>query len=72
MSLTQAEAKRAILDEWRKWPKEHGGNSSYDMVLFYNTLENNKPHLFEFKCGGQSWQVVKGWLQNHEVFNRNL
>jgi hypothetical protein len=46
MPLTQAEAKPAILDEWRVWPKEHGGNSTHDMTTFYFTwLPENRPGL---------------------------
>lgn len=71
MSLTQAEAKTAILAEWRAWPKKHGGNSTHDMTVFFHTLRKDKPDLFRFKCSGDPWQVAKGWLQNHETFSRN-
>lgn len=72
MSLTQAEAKPAILAEWCAWPKEHGGNSTHDMTAFIHTwLPKNRPDLLRFKYKGDRWQVVKGWLQNYQAFNRN-
>jgi hypothetical protein len=70
MALTQAEAKPVILDEWRVWPKEHGGDSAHDMTLFFHITRKNKPDLFKFKCSGDPWQVVKGWIQNHGTLNR--
>lgn len=67
MSLTVAEAERKIISEWRVWPKEHGGGSTQDMMTFYFTwLPKNRPDLLRFRGKGDSWQRVKGWLQNSE------
>lgn len=62
--LTQTEAKTAILDEWRVWPKRDSDKFAYAGIRFYQALQQNKPFLFRFKCRGDKWQVVKGWIQN--------
>lgn len=34
-------------------------------LLEYNELSKLRPDLFEFKCSGDKWQVVKGWMVKH-------
>lgn len=64
MLITQTEAQRGILNEWREWPKEHGGNSTHDMPKFYFTwLPQNRPDLLRFRFKHDKWQLVKGWIQ---------
>ena len=62
--LAQTEAKAAILDEWYAWPKGGRDNFPFDGIRFYQTLKQNKPNLLRFKCSGDKWQVVKGWVQD--------
>ncbi len=66
MALTVAEAARQIISEWRGFQKEHGGSSTHDMLTFYMWLQKNRPDLLCFKCKGDRWQRVKGWLQNSD------
>ena len=65
--ITQAHAKAAILEEWYAWPKGGSANFPFDGISFYQTLGKTKPHLFRFKCSGDPWQVVKGWLLNSQA-----
>lgn len=61
-SLTQAEARRLILAEWRRWPRLSNPPNSNDMFAFYGWLAKERPELLSFRCAGGKWQRVRGWL----------
>lgn len=62
--LTQVEAKAGILEEWRVWSKGGSNKFAVDGVSFFQMLRQDKPNLLRFKCSGDPWQVVKGWIQD--------
>ena len=60
--MTQAEAKRIIFAEWIRWRDAHdGANTHSDRMSFWMDLEHERPDL-RFRCRGDSWQYVQGWL----------
>ena len=36
--------------------------TTWTALSFYAHLQNNCPHLLKFRCHGDKWQTVKGWL----------
>lgn len=63
--ITQADAKTAILEAWRVWPKGAKDKFSFDGRMFYTMLEQDKTFLLRFKNSASKWHVVKGWIQDH-------
>ena len=56
------EARRAILREWDSWSKT-GQVGTLQGMAFFNHLQENQPHLLDFKSGTvDKWQTVHGWL----------
>src|SRR3989442_8008766 len=65
--LNIAEAEKLIVAEWREWSNQHGSYSTIAMQKFYwEWLPKHKPKLLSFRCKGDKWQIVHGWLQRHE------
>ena len=60
--MTQAEARRLILAEWRKWPKLTNPPGSHGMSAFYRWLEKEQPELLSFRCKGEKRDHVYKWL----------
>ena len=56
--MTQAEARRLILAEWRKWPKLSNPPGSNDMFAFYRRLKNEQPELLSFRCREDKWPAA--------------
>jgi hypothetical protein len=63
---TLAEVEPLIIDEWHIWSQANNSRQGVDMLLFYGYLQKEKNHLLSFRCNGDKWQRVHGWLQNHE------
>jgi len=60
--ITQAEARKLILAEWRKWPKLSSPPGSNDMFAFHRWLKNEQPELLSFRCKEDRWRRVHKWL----------
>lgn len=63
---TIAEVEQLIVAEWRTWSKLRGSYSGADMLRFFCWLQNDRSHLLLFRCSGDKWQRVHGWLQSDE------
>lgn len=63
--MTQDEARREILAEWRKWRKADNltAPTGTDGLVFFGWLRNNRPDLLSFKASGDKWQRVHAWLR---------
>jgi hypothetical protein len=63
--MVQEDAKKAIIEEWRKWitGKNKGNPTGTDALMFFGFLQKERDYLFLFKASGDKWQVVHGWLQ---------
>ena len=61
-----AEAEFLIVAELRKLfaVKPMGPDGG---MIEYNQLSRLRPDLFQFKCSGDKWQVVKGWMNKHRL-----
>lgn len=64
--MRQDEAKPLIIDEWRQWRKDKPNRGGTEMLIFYGWLKEERPHLMDFRCSGDPYQRVKGWLQSFE------
>jgi hypothetical protein len=63
--MTIAEAERLIRAEFNEWRDKYGtGDFNLDMPSFHCWLSGEKKELLRFKCRGDKWQHVKGWVQN--------
>ena len=62
--ITQAEAKRRIYDEWARWTRNNPkvSYSGTDGFSFFGYLTQERPSLLRFRCRGDKWQTVHGWL----------
>ena len=63
--FTQVDAKAAILEAWRVWPKGAKDSFHFDGIMFYRMLEQDKTFLLRFKSTPSKWHMVKGWIQDH-------
>jgi len=70
--MNQKEAESLILDLWdeQKNPWEKGDHRAFynEAQRFYLYLETNHPDLLTFRCVGDKWQTVKGWINDHENY----
>ena len=71
--MKQDEAKALILHEWNDWwannPKRGERASDTDGLRFFSFVKTEKPHLLDFRCRGDKWQIIKGWLLRAGVVN---
>jgi len=65
---TQSEAKTGIVAEWHSWSAKRSTRTGTDMFHFYLTLEKEASHWLRFRCSGDKWQHVHGWLEEYERF----
>ena len=63
--MKQSEAKLLVRSEWSRWLKQHpeitARNGNHALV-FYNHLVNTNSPASRFRCRGDKWQTVHGWL----------
>ncbi len=64
--VKRADAKRDVIEEWRGWGEKSIPPTDSDKFSFYTWLRENKPHLLEFRYGGDKWQIVHSWLNEAE------
>jgi hypothetical protein len=69
---TVTEVEQLIVAEWRTWSKQRGSYSGADMLSFYCWLQKDRSHLLLFRCSGDKWQKVRGWLQRDEDIQSKL
>ena len=69
---TVTKAEQLIVAEWRAWSKQRGCYSAYDMQIFFGWLQKDRSHLLSFRCSGDKWQRVRGWLQSDEYIQSKL
>ena len=69
--MKQEEARRRIFAAWEVWvqsnPQEDllPGNH---MLNFFAYLQTDRPELLAFRCRGEKWQTVHGWLSGRGVY----
>ena len=63
-AMLKAEAETQIVAEWSRYIAENPipHPTTISALSFYAHLQKNCPHLIQFRCHGDKWQVVKGWL----------
>lgn len=65
--MLQAEARRYVSAEWPRWVRGYGTTTfNVDILLFRCWLSEHRPDWLAFKCQGDKWAVVKGWIQLYE------
>jgi len=61
--MKKDEAKKLILQEWKKWPSE---NEKYSPTLFcvkfYLYLQKERPQLLAFRTSGDKQQDICSWV----------
>lgn len=60
--MKQEDAKRAILQEWRNLQEDQRTETAA-VSLSLSHAHVNSP--FAFKCSGDPYQVIMGWLEPH-------
>jgi hypothetical protein len=70
-ALAKSEAKKMIIQKWKKWAPKHvpSGQPGDDSMIFYQYLLKEHPELLNFETqDGDPWRTVHGWLlQEHKV-----
>lgn len=62
---TQEIAKSQIRELWHAWRKDNATASHVTNKLsFYSWLQKHHSQVLSFKCRGDKWQVVNGWLES--------
>lgn len=56
---TQVDAKREILGRWRALPSSERRTEQQAAVFAMGVA-----HEYNFRCSGDRYQVIKGWLLN--------
>ena len=61
-----ADAERQVVAEWYRWsashlPKDRNPKGT-DGLSFFAYLQTNCRDLLDFRCSGDKWQTVHGWL----------
>ncbi len=64
--MKKAEAEILIVAELRKMFAVRPMGADGGMIE-YNELLQLHPDFFQFKCSGDKWQVVKGWMNKHKL-----
>ena len=64
--MKKAEAEVLIVAELKKMFSVRPMGSDGGL-LEYNELSKLRSDLFEFRCSGDKWQVVKGWMNKHRL-----
>lgn len=64
--MLKDDAERQIMQAWREWcglnvPSEKSPDGN-DALRFYLSLESTQSPLLNFRCAGDRWQVVQGWI----------
>lgn len=68
--MTQAEAERRIIAELRKLLPAVPYTGADAGLAHYHALKRQQPELFAFRCAGDQWQVVHGWMLKHRLVTR--
>jgi hypothetical protein len=61
-----ADAEREIIREWHRWcartlPDKEKPTGT-DAFAFFGYLSSERSDLLNFKCSGDQWQRIHGWL----------
>jgi hypothetical protein len=67
-----ADAKREIYIIWGQWDHDGDGFDKSSKLFgqyFCTWLEKNRPDLLSFKCSGDKYQRVTGWIAGWQSKN---
>jgi hypothetical protein len=59
--MKQEDAQKAILNEWLKLP-ETERRTEKQVVSFTIKIMKDRPDITNFKCSGDRYQIIKGFL----------
>lgn len=60
--MTQDQARRLILQEMRERLTSIPYRGADAGIGKFEALRRERPELFTFRCSGDQWQVVHGWM----------
>jgi hypothetical protein len=64
--MNKDEAKRLLQQEWRKLPLEKRRDTTACMPWYFN-IKKTRPDLLSFRCQGDQWQVISGWISTWQA-----
>ena len=62
--MKKVDAKRAVIRFYEIWKSKNCSTSPAAPLVFYGDLQKERPELFDFRCSGDRYQVIAGWLNN--------
>ena len=64
VEMKPGKAKRLICQEFRRWAETNaiGSPRVTDGFVFFGYLKQKRPDLLKFRCPGDKWQSVYGFL----------
>jgi hypothetical protein len=60
--MRQDQAKRKILKVWRSWGTPEQRGHPIAPLMFYTDLCARHPELLAFRCKGDPYHLVAGWV----------
>ena len=65
--MKRSDAKAAIISVYRNVYLKcensvNAAESTWGALPFYTWLQQNRPDLLEFRCSGDQYQTVAGWI----------
>ena len=58
--MRQEEARKLITEEWLARPDSE--RTDGNVFPFFADLERTRKHLLKFRCAGDRYQRIRGWL----------
>ena len=65
--MRQSEAEPLIMAEMRKRLPSVPYAGADAGIARYFALRDDRPELFTFRCSGDQWQLVHGWMLKHRL-----
>ena len=73
--MRQSDAELLTIREWESWAAQNvkvPPASGDDALTFYGHLVSDRSDLLAFRHAGDKWQLIRSWLQRHEVMPLGL
>jgi hypothetical protein len=56
------DAEKAAYSIWVNWPKKKESQNIILALEFYTHLEKTRPDVLKFRCSGDKYQTISGWV----------
>jgi hypothetical protein len=64
--MRQDQAKPKILKAWRRWADPETRSNPMAPLMFYTDLCARRPDLLDFRCKGDPYHLIAGWITGED------